>query len=285
MIYVLTLFLLTCILFTTLYKIMSNTLNILFIGDVVGNPGMKAVRDHLPIFIEKYEPDLVVINGENAADGKGITETESKQLFLYGADVITSGNHVWDNWKGKPLLSTNQKILRPLNYPPGNPGLGFCFHQIDDNLEVAVLNLQGRTFMQTIDCPFRAADFALGIIEQRTKIILVDFHAEATAEKIAMGWHLNGRVSAVVGTHTHIQTNDARILSEGTAYISDVGMTGPYDSVVGLKKDIALKRFMLQTPFKFEMAEKDSHLCGAFIKVDRVTSKSVAIESFIYPKW
>ncbi len=263
---------------------MNKNINVLFIGDVVGEPGLKALNDYLPNLIQKYEPHLVVVNGENAADGKSITEKESVQIFVLGADVITSGNHVWDNWKSRPLLANNPKVLRPFNYPPGNVGRGYVFHALEDGTEVAVLNLQGRTFMQTIDCPFRAAEAALKVIQERTKIIIVDFHAETTAEKVAMGWHLDGRVSAVLGTHTHIQTADTRILPEGTAYITDIGMTGPYNSVVGLKKDIALKRFLLQTPFKYEMADGDNRICGAFVIINSETGKAVKIESFMHPQ-
>ena len=263
---------------------MKEEINVLFIGDVVGKPGLKAVENYLPIFIEKYQPDIVVANGENAADGKGITEAEAELLFLNGIDIITTGNHVWDNWKGRSVLASHTNILRPLNYPQGNPGLGFTFHKIDDDIEVAVLNIQGRTFMQAIDCPFKAADFALNLIKERTKIVIVDFHADATAEKLAFAWYLDGKVSALFGTHTHIQTSDACILNDGTAYITDTGMTGPYDSVLGMRKDIAIKRFTLQTTFKFEMAENDIRFCGAFVKVSAATGKALLIESFMHPQ-
>jgi len=262
----------------------NKNINVLFIGDVVGEPGLKALKDYLPNFIQKYEPHLVIVNGENAADGKGVTEKESEQIFVMGTDIITSGNHVWDNWKSRPLLATNPKVLRPYNYPPGNAGRGYAFHKLENEQEIAVLNLQGRTFMQTIDCPFRGADIALKAINERTKLTIVDFHADATAEKIAMGWHLDGRVSAVIGTHTHIQTADSTILPGGTAYLTDAGMTGPYDSVVGLKKDIAIKRFTLQTPFKYEMAAEDIRICGVFVVLDSESGKAKKIESFTYPE-
>lgn len=258
-------------------------INILFIGDVVGEPGLKALKDYLPNFIQKYEPHLVIVNGENACDGKSITDKEAEQIFILGADVITSGNHVWDNWKSRPLLASNPKVLRPYNYPQGNVGRGYAMHQLEDGTEICVLNIQGRTFMQTIDCPFKAADAVLKVVADKTKIIIVDFHAEASAEKIAMGWYLDGRVSAVIGTHTHIQTADATILSEGTAFITDSGMTGPYNSVVGLKKDIAIKRFTMQTPFKYEMASGDERICGVYVSVDSETGRATKIESFMHP--
>jgi 2',3'-cyclic-nucleotide 2'-phosphodiesterase len=264
--------------------VLKEKISVLFIGDVVGKPGLKALQDYLPTYIQRFEPDLVVVNGENAADGKGITDEESEQIFVLGCDIITTGNHVWDNWKGKSVLSKTNKILRPLNYPPGNPGYGYTFHKIEDGPEVAVLNLQGRTFMQAIDCPFRAADFAVNSISERTKIIIVDFHADATAEKVAMGWHLDGRVSAMIGTHTHIQTADSCILPNGSAYVTDVGMTGPYNSVVGLRKDIALKRFILQTPYKFEMADGDVRICGTHIVIDALSGAALSIETFMWPE-
>jgi len=264
---------------------MNDEITVLFIGDIVGKPGMTAVEKYLPMYNEKYEPDLVIFNGENAAAGKGITEAELDEFLLQGADIITTGNHVWDNWKGKPLLAKTNKVLRPLNYPQGNPGLGYTFIELPNGKEAAVLNLQGRTFMQTIDCPFKTADFALKSIKERTNIIIVDFHADATAEKMAFGWYLAGKVSAVIGTHTHIQTADAQILNEGTAYITDVGMTGPYDSVLGMKKEIAIRRFTLQTPHKYDMAENDIKISGVFLKISTDTGKATFIESFVHPKF
>ena len=263
---------------------MKQNLNCLFIGDIVGKPGLKAVHLFLPGMIEKYQPDLIIANGENAADGKGITEEEANQLFVQGVDIITTGNHVWDNWKGRQMLSQNQKILRPLNYPHGNPGLGYSFIQLEEFPEIAVINLQGRTYMQSIDCPFKAADYALNSIKERTNLIFVDFHADATAEKIAFSWYLDGKVSAIFGTHTHIQTADACILPQGTGYITDAGMTGPYNSVLGLRKDIAIKRFLLQTPFKFEMGDGDQRLCGVYVKVNVESGKTEKIESFMIPQ-
>jgi hypothetical protein len=221
-----------------------------------------------------------VVNGENVWDGKGINEQEAAVLFHAGAHVITTGNHIWENWKSRPLLASNPKVLRPFNYPRENPGRGYVTFTVGEGISVTVLQLQGRVFMQPIDCPFRAADYILPKIAETSSIILVDFHADATAEKVAMGWHLNGRVSAMFGTHTHIQTNDARVLSGGTAYITDVGMSGPYDSVVGMAKDVALKRMMLQTAHKYETAKGDYRVCGAMVRIDADTGKAVEIAPF-----
>jgi metallophosphoesterase (TIGR00282 family) len=262
---------------------LNQNISVLFIGDIVGEPGMKAVGEYLPKLREKFKPDFVFVNGENADNGKGITEKEAEQLYGFGVSIITTGNHVWDNWKSKPLMANDTRVLRPLNYPSGNVGMGYTYYNLNDKTTICVLQLQGRTYMQTIDCPFKAADFALKSISEKTKIILVDFHADATAEKIAMGWHLDGRVSAVLGTHTHVPTADACILPNGTAYISDVGMTGPYDSVVGMRKDIALKRFLLQIPHKYEMAIDDVHVCGANVIINASTGQAMKIEPFAMP--
>ena len=259
--------------------------SILFVGDVVGPAGLNILQKELPKLKEKYKIHFTIVNGENAANGKGITEEESKIIYEAGADVITTGNHVWDNWRGKPLLASNANIVRPLNYPQGNAGKGFLFYKLDDDITIAVLQLQGRTFMQTIDCPFKAAEFALKHIEEKTNIIIVDFHADATAEKIAMGWHLDGKVSALIGTHTHIPTSDSSILPNGTAYITDVGMTGPYDSVVGLRKDVALKRFLLQTPHKYEIADKDAKLCAVRVDIETSSGQAVKIEQIVLPEF
>lgn len=263
---------------------MNGLKNILFIGDIVGRCGLDALKSYLPDFAKKYNSDLIIVNGENTSNGKGITPEEAEEVFALGAAVITTGNHIWDNWKSRPLLATNDKVLRPYNYPFGNPGRGFAIINCE-GFDIAVLQLQGRTYMQTIDCPFRAADNALNMISERTKNIIVDFHAEATAEKVAMGWHLDGRVSAVIGTHTHIQTADACILPNGTAYITDTGMTGPYNSVVGLRKDIALKRLTLQTAHKYEMASEDVKMCGVSITIDSDSGQAWKIESFVFPEY
>lgn len=256
---------------------MSSSLNILFIGDIVGESALMHCASKLPDLIRDHAADVVIVNGENVWDGKGINEQEAKVLFDKGAHVITTGNHIWENWKSRPLLSANPRVIRPLNYPRENPGKGYSTISVGDGINVCVLQLQGRVYMQPIDCPFKAADAILPRLQEHSGIIIVDFHADATAEKIAMGWHLDGRVSAVLGTHTHIQTNDARVLPGGTAFISDVGMTGPYNSVVGMSKEIALKRFMLQTAHKYELAKGDYRICGAVVQVDADSGKAVAI--------
>ncbi len=260
-----------------------NVINILFIGDIVGKPGLDLTETLLKSYIQKYEVDLCIANGENLVEGKGINEEMASRLFALGVQVITGGNHLWDNWSAKKLLSANRNVLRPLNYPAENPGNGFVIHDLGAKGKVGVLNLQGRVYMQSIDCPFKKADWAVGKIHEQTKVVIVDMHAEATAEKMALGWFLDGRITALIGTHTHIQTADARILPRGSAYITDAGMTGPYDSVIGLKKEIAIRRFLHQTPYKYEMASHDVRLAGVAIKADGDTGKALKIENFIYP--
>lgn len=264
---------------------MSNTINLLFIGDIVGKSSLNFLLENLETLKNKYHSNFIVVNGENTDEGKGINEEQANSLFDAGVNIITTGNHIWDNWKSRPLLAKDDRVLRPNNYPPGNAGRGFKVLNFNEDIKIAVIQLQGRTFMPPIDCPFRSVDNALKNIGDKTKVIIVDFHADATAEKISMGWHLDGRVSAVLGTHTHIQTADATILNNGTAYITDVGMTGPYDSVVGMKKDISLKRFILQTAHKYEIAEKDFKISGASVQIDCETGQAMQIESFMYPKF
>jgi metallophosphoesterase (TIGR00282 family) len=260
-------------------------LNVFFVGDVNGKPGMTLLSNLLKQYIQKYEVDFCIVNGENATEGKGIDESDAKAMFDLGVHVITTGNHLWDRWQAKALLSKERNILRPLNYPRENPGNGFVVYDLKEKGRVGVINLQGRTYMQTIDDPFKAADWALSKVANETKVVIIDMHAEATAEKMALAWHLDGRVSAIVGTHTHIPTSDARILPKGTAYITDVGMTGPYDSVIGMKKEIAIRRFLFQTPYKFELAEHDARLCALFIKVDSETGKALGVEQVIFPSF
>ena len=257
--------------------------HILFIGDVVGQVGLQAVVNQLPILKQKYSADCIIVNGENIVDGKGLSEKEAEDLFAAGVHCITTGNHVWENWKSRPLLQSEPRVLRPLNYPAGNPGRGWSVITLPDMRKVGVVQIQGRVFMQPIDDPFAAVDDALNKLKTETKIVVVDFHADATAEAIAMGWHLDGRVSAVVGTHTHIQTADATILPEGTAYVTDVGMSGPYDSVIGMKKEVALKRMKLQTAHRYEVASGDVRVCGAHIIVDEDSGEALAIETFSTP--
>lgn len=258
-------------------------MNILFIGDVVGHSGLRELLRQLPELRDRFQPDCIIVNGENIVDGKGLSDKEAHELFSAGVHCITTGNHVWENWKARPLLAEHADVLRPMNYPAENPGRGWTLITLPDRRVVAVMQAQGRAYMQAIDCPFKAVDAAIKRVAMDTKIILLDFHADASAEKIAMGWHCDGRVSAVVGTHTHTQTADARVLPQGTAFISDVGMTGPYDSVLGMKKDIALKRLLLQTAHKYEVAENDLRVAGVCLVIDESTGKAQSITPFVSP--
>jgi len=257
-------------------------INILFIGDIVGKPGMDLVQTWLPGLIQKYKAEVVIANGENASDGKGVTNKEGEILFNLGVNVITGGNHIWDKHQSQDYLKTEPKVIRPLNYPKGTHGNGYYIFESKKG-KVGVINIQGRAFMATIDCPFRTMDWVLTKIKNETKVIFVDFHAEATAEKMAMANYLDGKVSAIVGTHTHIQTSDERIMKNGTAFITDVGMTGPYDSVIGMKTQAAINRFIYQTPQKYETAENDVHICGMFFKIDIETGKTIELERIFFP--
>lgn len=262
---------------------MSDKLKVLFIGDVVGEKALKFLIENLQSIATKYNTNFTIVNGENIDNGKGINDKQAKMLFEADVKVITTGNHIWENWNGRPLLAKDSRVLRPLNYPHGNAGLGYTILDIDGGNKIAVLQLQGRIYMQSIDCPFRAADIALKKINEQTQNVIVDFHAETTAEKMAMGWHLDGRVSAVLGTHTHIPTADGNILPKGTAYITDVGMTGPFNSVIGMRTDVALKRMTLQTAHKYEMAEGDLRISGVAVEIDAQTGQALKIEQILYP--
>lgn len=246
---------------------------ILVIGDIIGRPGRQAVREFLPDLREHYRLDMVIANAENAAGGFGLTSSIASELMDDGVNVITSGNHIWAQKEIIPHLDGELPILRPLNYPPGVPGRGYLIRG-----QTMVVNLIGRTFMGDVDCPFRAMDALLAELESVPPIIIVDFHAEATSEKIAMGWYLDGQVSAVIGTHTHVQTADERILPDHTAYITDVGMTGPIDSIIGTKKDLVIQKFLTQMPVRFEVAKGDVMLSAVVIDVDSATGRAVSIE-------
>ncbi len=224
---------------------------VLFVGDIVGRPGRAAVRRFLPGLIERYQPDFVVGNAENAAGGYGLTEAVAEELFGLGFDALTSGNHIWRR-EFLPYLAKAEKVLRPANYPAGAVGKGHLVLSKGDQ-KLGVLNLEGRVFMRNLECPFRVGALLAEKLQAETRCILVDFHAEATSEKLALGWYLDGKVSAVVGTHTHVQTGDERILPQGTAYISDVGMTGLRDGVIGMRKDQAIEMFLTQVPRKLEV--------------------------------
>jgi metallophosphoesterase (TIGR00282 family) len=261
-----------------------NFIKVLFIGDIVGLPGLNFTQTFLPSIIQKYKPDLIIANGENVSDGKGCTEKEAKILFELGINVITGGNHTWDKHLSQEYIKKDSRVLRPLNYPKGTHGNGYIIIDIKDT-KIAVVNLQGRTFMSSIDCPFRSAEWIISKIKNESQIIIIDFHAEATAEKIALANFLDGKVSCIIGTHTHIQTSDERILPNGTGYITDVGMTGPYDSVIGMKTQAALNRFLYQTPQKFETAQDDVHLSAVFFKIDKLTGKTISVERIFFPEF
>jgi metallophosphoesterase (TIGR00282 family) len=249
----------------------------LFLGDIIGRPGRRALKKFLPALLEKYSPSLVVANGENAAGGIGITPDICRQL-LAQVDVLTSGNHIWDKRDAIEYLDQEPRLLRPANYPSPNPGKGIYTFETKEGFQVAVLNLQGRVFMEPIDCPFRSADRELKLLEEKNPIIIVDFHAEATSEKQAMGWYLDGRVSAVIGTHTHVPTADEKILPRGTAFITDVGMVGGYESVIGLKKEQAIQRFLTSRPQRFEPEKRGLVFSSAFVEVDSQTKKAISIQ-------
>lgn len=259
-------------------------INLLFIGDIIGDPGLNIVRMWLPSLEKKYHTDAIIVNGENLADGKGCTEKEAKQLFDLNVNVITGGNHTWDKHQSQDYLKKEPRAVRPFNYPKGTIGNGYHIFNTAKG-KVGVLNLQGRSYMSPIDCPFRAAEWIIPKIKQEAKVILIDFHAEATAEKIALANFLDGKVSAIVGTHTHVQTSDERIFANGTGYITDCGMTGPYDSVIGMKTDAAINRFLYQTPQKYQTATDNVHLCGVFFKIDADTGKTVEVERIFLPEF
>lgn len=251
---------------------------ILFIGDIIGKPGRQAVCRELHRLVDRYLIDLVIANGENSAGGFGITEETAKDLFACGIHLLTSGNHVWDKKDALEFISREGRLLRPANYPDGTPGSGSTVARTAGGIKVGVVNLEGRIFMNTLESPFRVADREIARMREETPIILVDFHAEATSEKMALGWYLNGRVSAVIGTHTHVQTADERILPGGTAYMTDAGMTGAFDSVIGIRKEEAIEKFLSQLPIRFEVAKNDIRLNGAVIEVDEKDGRAVRIE-------
>jgi len=253
-------------------------MKILFIGDIVGSPGRDIVADRLADIVESRHIDLVIANGENSAAGFGITPRIAEQLFAAGVEVLTGGNHIWDRKEILEYIPQNPRLVRPANFPDGNPGSGLYVGQARNGVPYAVLDLQGRVFMASNDCPFRAADRELARIPADVRVIFVDIHAETTSEKEAMGWYLDGRVSAVLGTHTHVPTADETIRPGGTAYLSDAGMTGAYEGVIGFSKDRIIEKFLSQTPRTFETAKKDIRLSGAVIGVDEATGKATSIE-------
>lgn len=241
------------------------------IGDIYGKIGRQAVRQYIPILKTKYQLDMVIANGENSAGGVGITKKVLDEISSAGVDVVTSGNHIWDKKEVFQFIDQEPYLIRPANYPPGTPGKGYCIFKVNDK-NIGVMNISGRTFMPDLDCPFRKADQILEVISQECDIIVLDFHAETTSEKMTMGWYLDGRVTCIVGTHTHIQTSDERILPAGTAYITDLGMVGPWNSVLGVDKDLVVKKFLTGLPVKFDIASGPHVFCGLVIMVDDQTN-------------
>lgn len=256
-------------------------MKILFIGDVVGSPGRNMVKEYLPKLKEKYRPSVTIINGENAAAGKGITEKIYKDFLSWGTQVVTLGNHAWNKRDIFEFIDEAKYLIRPANFPDNNPGKGLVFININGT-EVAVINLQGRTFMPVIDDPFLKADELIKEAKKRTDIIFIDFHAEATSEKQAFAWYVDGRVSAVVGTHTHTQTADERILPDGTGYITDVGMTGPYNGILGVEREAVIKRFTTNLPVRFEVVKNEqTQLNGFVVTIDEKTGKTTKVERIL----
>ncbi|MFI5143598.1 MAG: TIGR00282 family metallophosphoesterase [Thermoanaerobaculales bacterium] len=251
-------------------------MRILFVGDVVGKIGRRLLQERLRRLQNELQADLTVVNVENAAGGFGLTGAVWDELKRLPVDVFTSGNHIWDKKETAELLDAEPRLLRPANYPPGNPGRGWVVVQAK-RVSVAVINLQGLTFMSAIESPFRAADRILEELPAQTLVKLVDFHAEATSEKQAFAWYLDGRVSAVLGTHTHVQTADERVLPRGTAALTDVGMTGPYEGIIGFKPQAVIERFLFATPRSLEPATRGGALCAAFVEVDETNGHAVAI--------
>lgn len=259
-------------------------MNILFVGDIFGSAGRRIVTEHLPHVLETHAVDLLIVNGENAAGGFGITPALAEDIFDMGAHVITTGNHFWDKKEILEYVSSvpsysherARRVIRPANFSPATPGFGVYEGTLPGGQAYAVINLQGRVFMQQNDDPFRKVDALLRDIQ--AKVIFVDFHAEATSEKVAMGWYLDGRVTAVLGTHTHIPTADERILPGGTAYQTDVGMSGPYDSVIGVQTELVLNRFLTGAPGKFEAAKGNPKMCATLIRCDGATGRANSIQ-------
>jgi metallophosphoesterase (TIGR00282 family) len=246
---------------------------VLIIGDIVGEPGRKALFLSLSQLVQDEDVEFVIANAENAAGGFGITGNIAGKLYSYGVDCITTGNHVWRNREVFKVIDGDSRLLRPLNYPSGAPGRGWTMVE-KGGIKLAVLNLMGRVYMEPLDCPFRIVRREISGIKKDTNHIVVDFHAEATSEKIAMGWWLDGQVSAVVGTHTHVQTADERILPGGTAYITDIGMTGPFDSIIGVRKERALQKFTTRIPSKFIVAENDVRVSAVVVTIEKETGKA-----------
>ena len=258
-------------------------MRILFIGDIVGKAGRRAIEGLLERCIVDHRIDFTVANGENAAGGMGITPVIASEFLDLGIDVLTSGNHIWAKKEVFPFLDEEERLLRPANYPDGVPGRGAGIFQLGNGRKIGILNLEGRVFMKNLECPFRVGEREAEKLRKETKVILVDFHAEATSEKMALAWFLNGKVSAVLGTHTHVQTADERILTGGTAYLTDAGMTGPLASVIGIRRQIAVERFLTQIPWKFDVGTEEIELQGVMVDVEEETGKARRIERLRVP--
>ena len=256
-------------------------MKLLFVGDVIGKPGRQAVQRLLPGLVDKLRADYVVVNVENLAGGFGVTPEVLAELDELPIDCMTSGNHIWDKKEGVEMLEHEPRLLRPANYPALNPGRGIHLGETAGGIPVATINLEGQVFMKNVDSPFAVADRLLGELPAGVKVVMVDFHAEATSEKQALAFHLDGRVSAVLGTHTHVPTADERVLAGGTALVTDVGMTGPYDSIIGFRADRVLERFRKQTPVGFEVAKRDVRLAAAVVDVDEATGKARSVERLL----
>jgi 2',3'-cyclic-nucleotide 2'-phosphodiesterase len=258
-------------------------MKLLFVGDVIGKPGRRALHNLLPRLVDHHRTDYVVVNVENSAGGFGVTPEVLAEIADLPIDCYTTGNHVWDKKEGVEILDREQRLLRPANYPEGNPGHGLYIGETAGGIEVATINLEGRVFMHNLDSPFVVADRLLKQLDPKIKVIFIDFHADATSEKQALAFYLDGRVSAVIGTHTHVPTADERVLPQGTALLTDVGMTGPYESIIGMRADKVLKRFLLQTPSSFEVAKRDVRLAAAVVDIDEATGKARGIERLLVP--
>ena len=257
-------------------------MNILFIGDIVGRPGRELLRKGLRALVQRHSADFVIANAENAAAGFGVTKDIGDTLLEYGVDVMTSGNHIWDKKEVLDYIPGQPKLLRPANYPAGVPGRGSYVGQTGDGRAVGVINIMGRVFMLNIDDPFTVVLKEIEAMRARTRVIIVDFHAEATSEKVAMGWHLDGKATLVVGTHTHVQTADERILPNGTAYLTDAGMTGPHDSIIGMEREPSLARFLNGMPSRFEPATANPRLNGVVVEADDRTGRARAVTRISY---
>lgn len=255
-------------------------MRILIVGDVVGRPGRKAFGKYTKELRQKHNIDIVIVNGENSAGGKGVSRKSLDELYAAGADIVTSGNHIWDNREVQGLIDDEPYLVRPANYPEGVPGKGWCLYPFKAK-NIAVINLSGRAFMPDMDCPFQKIDDILSEIGDQADIKILDFHAETTSEKMAMGFYLDGRVQVVVGTHTHIQTADERLLPNSTAYITDLGMVGPWNSVLGVKSDIIIKKFTSCMPVRFDLADGPAVYSAVIVEIDDATNKAVAVERLL----